>query len=76
MSPSERAQWKLTLPFLLGSLGTMCLDITIFCQFLYYGEKKTDGEEDREWMVETGKSDYDAYSSHAEKGRNFDYTVN
>jgi len=44
----ELHQWRLEMPFLLGSLGTMFLDITIFCQFQYYGEKKflSDDESD------------------------------
>ena len=42
----EIQHWKIELPFLLGSLGTMSEDMIIFCQFLYYGEKKPKKDDD------------------------------
>ena len=45
LNPSELADLTHTLPFLIGSLGTMAFDCTIFCQFWYYGGDKKAQEE-------------------------------
>ena len=46
LNPAELSDLTHTLPFLIGSLGTMAFDITIFCQFWYYGPAppKEEGE--------------------------------
>jgi hypothetical protein len=41
-NPEELTHYKTELPFLLGSLGTMCLDLSIFAQFMWYRRQPTE----------------------------------